>query len=224
MNNETRARAAVQTGQKLRTSDAVAAELRRMIMSQELMPGTVFSEQYLSDLLGCSRTPMRDAIQRLSQEYLVTAQPRRGISVTPLSITDLIEVQQLMELLVDLNARLAAERINAEQLAELEGVVRQMEEAGAEADWTSAAMLDFEFHRIVAEASGTRYLADVLTPLHRLTARFSYVGFSRRKSVVGATADHRVILEALRARDGDRAAQGYHAHLASGRKRIQDAM
>jgi DNA-binding GntR family transcriptional regulator len=203
-----------------RESDRVADDLRHMIITLELKPGDIVSEAYLGELLECGRTPLREALQRLSQEYLIEIIPRRGIAITDLTVIDLVDLVEALVLMESFSARLAAERISDQDLQRLEAVVAEAEQMANEATFTSVAALDFRFHHVIAEATGNRFLADTIARWHRLGTRFAYVAWQRQGSAVPSLAEHREILAAFRNRDPDEAERLTREHTLNARERI----
>src|SRR5215467_5088784 len=94
--------------------------LKTQIMSAHLPPGASLNELEIAAALGTSRTPVREAIRKLEQEGLVMRYPNRGAIVTKLSMTDVLEIWQLREILEPAACRLAADRIDRDALAHIE--------------------------------------------------------------------------------------------------------
>jgi DNA-binding GntR family transcriptional regulator len=204
-----------------RASDRVLAQLRRMIITLELPPGSVVTEEQLCALLECSRTPLREALRVLAREHLVVSVPHHGVSVAELSIADFAALVEAMEGVGCLLSQLAAERISEEQLALMEEIIA--EEASAR-DLAQAAELDFRFHHVLAEAAHNRFMIEVQDTLNRLIMRFTFLGFKRAGTAAGAVADHRHIIEALRSGQPDAAAEAMHHHMHDARERMLAAL
>jgi DNA-binding GntR family transcriptional regulator len=207
-----------------RASDRVLKELRRMIITLELPPGAHVTEATLIDLLACSRTPLREALQHLAAEHLVVAVPRRGVTVAELSIVDFSAQLEAIEGTESFLVRLSAERITDEQLARLDSLMDASDAAAAEGALAQVAELDFEFHDLIGTASGNEYLREIQATLHRLSMRFVYLGFNRARSAGDTIADHRRIIAALRSRDPDAAETAVREHCHSGRDRMRAAL
>ena len=207
-----------------RASDAIVTKLRSKIMTLELEPGRMVTEAYLADLLKCGRTPLREALQRLAQEHLVTAVPRRGVAIAELSVLDyiwLVEAENSIALVV---GPLAAQRITDDQLEQLARTIELSREANERHDFVAYVELDFDYHRQIAEASQNRYLVGALTPLHRLLTRFTFLGIRAAGSAEGAIADHQQVLAALRSRDPDAVRRALEAHHKNARERVRAAL
>lgn len=203
-----------------RESDKITERLRKMIITLELPPGAMVSEAYLTKLLNCGRTPLREAVQRLSQEYLLESVPRRGISIAGLNLFDFVDLIEALVLIEGFSARLAAERISDEELIRLEEIVSRAERASEEGDFSTVAELDYEFHHTIAQATGNRYLADTIVRLHRLATRFGYVGWQREGGATASLAEHRQILNAFQRRDPAEAERRTQGHTLKAKERI----
>jgi DNA-binding GntR family transcriptional regulator len=207
-----------------RASDAIVTQLRSKIMTLELEPGRMVTEAYLADLLNCGRTPLREALQRLSQEHLITAVPRRGVAIAELSVLDyihLVEAENGISLLV---VPLAAQRVTDEQLSRLAHTLEASRQANARRDLVAYVELDFEYHRQIAAATGNRYLVDALSPLHRLLTRFTFLGIRSAGSAEGVIEDHQRVFDALSRRDPDAARQALELHHENARQRVRSAL
>ena len=203
-----------------RASDAIARELRRMVITGELQAGSIVSEAHLSDLLGCSRTPLRDALQQLSHQYLIEVPPRRGILIPRLSIVDYQQLCEAQLLVGSELTQLAAGRINDQQLDELRAVVARQERSNAERDSYSLAELDGEYHILIAEATGNLYFTDFTTLLHSALARFLYRAYESVGSADRSIAEHRQIIETLENGDGELARARVREHVIQARQRV----
>ncbi|HJW76802.1 MAG TPA: GntR family transcriptional regulator [Thermoleophilia bacterium] len=207
-----------------RASDRVLEELREMILTLQLAPGAVITEASLVEIMGCSRTPLREALQRLVYEHLVVAVPRRGVSVADLSLVDFGPIVEAFECVDSVTVRLAAERLSDEVLDELDGVLRESDEAEAAGDLARVVGLDFRFHTTFGAVAGNPFLLEFQEMLLHLLARFVYLGFARAGTAAGAIADHRRIVAALQARDADAAETAVRDHCHNGRERMRVAL
>src|SRR5437867_2450638 len=121
--------------------------LKTEIMSAELPPGATVNEQAVAEALGISRTPVREAIRKLEQEGLVRRYPNRGALVTQLSMKDVLEIWQIRELLEPAACRLAASHVDAAALADIEEVIRGLQQAGIH-DYETHHRSDLVLHRL----------------------------------------------------------------------------
>lgn len=195
-----------------------------MIVTLELPQGAVVSEAYLMERLNCGRTPLREALQRLTREQLIIPAPRRGFSIAGLSVVDLVHLIEALVLVDGLAAPLAAQRITDEQLSKLEAPIVKVETAGSKIELSTVAECDFEFHSAFAQATGNRYLAETIVHLHRLLTRFAYAGWRREGNVETSFAEHRQLLAALKSRDLAEAERQAREHILRARERIMAAL
>lgn len=203
-----------------RASDVVAEQLRRLIVTLALPPGAVVTQSDLMGRLQCGRTPLREALQRLSEEYLVIPVPGGGITIASLNIHDFVDVIEALVVVEGLSAHLAAKRITDCQVSKLEEIVDRAEEANREGEFSNVARLDFEFHNFIGQATHNRYLADTVARLHRVATRFSYLAWQRERNADTSLLEHRQILAALQNRDAVHAKQLTREHTLKSRDRI----
>ena len=126
--------------------------LKDALQHAELEPGLPLSETRLSKVIGISRTPVREALRQLAQEGLVEVIPGRAVTVASRTMRDVLNVVHLRLLLEPELVRLVADSISANQMAELQVVLKQMEEAVAGNDHAAWSQADTVFHRILSEA------------------------------------------------------------------------
>lgn len=203
-----------------RVSDKAYERLRRLIISLELEPGTHLSDAHLMVRLGCGRTPLREALQRLKEEGLVVGLPRRPMAVTDITVNDLKRIYEARWYLEPAIGRAAAPQITDLQLDCLQGLLDRTD-AGKER-LTSFEMteLDMAFHRGIAEATGNRYLVAAFDCISGLAQRLSVLAYSRAPVVAPTIEEHRRILQSLRARDPERIAAALDEHIHGAKDRI----
>jgi DNA-binding GntR family transcriptional regulator len=197
-------------------------QIRRKIVSLGLPPGAIVDEAALQNELGLGRTPIREALLRLSLEKLVTIVPRRGIFVTEIGITDL---QRLFEVRLDLEAlavRLAVERGTDEHWARMEFALDSAAEA--DGDYEALIVIDEMCHQIIYEATDNKFLQDALVTLYALSLRLWYFFLNRIGDMQEVILKHRLMLEALQARDADRAVSLMTRHIRAFQEEVLSAM
>lgn len=196
--------------------------IKRKIVSLELPPGAVIDEGSLREELGLGRTPIREALQRLSQERLVVIVPRRGTFVTEIGITDLQELFEVRVVLEGLAARLAAARGTDAQWARMERSLAAVDAAGD--DYESLITIDESCHEIIYEAAGNEFLRDTLVTLYALSLRLWYFFLDRIGRMEHAVAEHSALLEALIEGDGQLAGRLMEKHIRSFQEEMQSVM
>lgn len=203
-----------------RESDRVESELRRLILTLELEPGAPLSEADLMKRYGWGRTPLREAVQRLIEQSLLQHTPRQGVTVTPLSVFDFVDVMDALAMVAGPAASLACRRMNEAQLNELAGLVERLQASDAQHDFAALAELDYQFHALLAEATGNPYLRDYLLRLHRVAMRFNLAAWQRAGAASASQSEHHTVLAALRLRDPAAVRDAMLAHIENARQRI----
>jgi DNA-binding GntR family transcriptional regulator len=189
-------------------ADKAYHEIRGLIVSLELAPGAVIDERELIERLEIGRTPVREALRRLSHEGLVEVYPRRGMFVTGVDVRELARLSEVREVLEPEAARLAAERATDGDRAELSALLAELD-AG-----TSELMeLDERIHRAVYRAAHNDLLEATLEQYYVLALRIWSIALDRAHELEEAVEAHRALLEAIQAGDGDRAADTMRAHV-----------
>jgi DNA-binding GntR family transcriptional regulator len=193
--------------------------LKTRIMSADLSPGASLNELEIAAALGTSRTPVREAIRKLEQEGLVMRYPNRGAIVTKLSMTDVLEIWQLREILEPAACRLAANRIDRDALARIERdfVDLKEQETGPEA-YEAFLRADMGLHGLIIDSAGNATLRQVLEMLNARIVQARVVTSPARFR--HAVAEHLAIIAALQARDGQEAMEAMRRHLESARQNL----
>jgi DNA-binding GntR family transcriptional regulator len=181
---------------------AAADRLRALIVEGTLAPGTRLNERELSERLGLSRTPLREAFRLLASEGLLDQLPNRGVQVSVLSRDDVRQAFEVMAALEGLAGELAARRVTADDLAALEALQVDLERAHAGRDLPGYYRVNRAIHDRLQAIAGNGLLGrtceTINARLHALRFRsnFNDAKWSR------AVAEHRAMLDALAARDG----------------------
>jgi DNA-binding GntR family transcriptional regulator len=207
----------------VRLSDKAYQLIRQRIITLELPPLSAIDEQALMEDLQLGRTPIREALQRLSSEGLVFFAPRRGMFVADISITDLQKIFELRLILEGFCARLAAQRATPEQLASMESIIDELERV-PDGDSRGLMVIDERFHELLYEAGDNKFLADILNRLHALSFRLWYLVLERLGDVRPAMEQHIAISEALQARDGARAEGLLQQHIFGFQQEIRSVL
>jgi DNA-binding GntR family transcriptional regulator len=143
-------------------AELVHATLRTAIMRCDLAPGTRLIIDDISESLGVSHIPVREALNQLQSEGLVTVIPHSGATVAPVSPGDVTEIFSIMEGLEIVATRVAAEGATAEQLARLEAMLPELDAAAAGKELETWAELNIAFHREIAAITGMPMLTEMM--------------------------------------------------------------
>ena len=197
-------------------------EIRRMIVRLALAPGAVINEDDLQARLGLGRTPIREALQRLVRDQLVTVIPRRGMYVSTIDVGELSTLYETRAVLEPYVTRLACARGTDAQWAQMRQVVDAARRSGAPAD--ELIGYDRECHEIVWAAADNRFLTDTLDMLYAQSDRLWHIYLAEVDDMADAVDEHEAILHALEARDADRAASLVEAHIRAFDTQIGNAV
>src|SRR5580765_3652483 len=170
--------------------------LRAEILSGRLEPGAELAEVALSEQLGVSRGPLREAIGRLASEGLVTVRPRRGAVVRSLSKEEFLELYQVREALEMLAVRLAVPRLGDEDVAVLEGLVATMAKHAEREEVAEFFEANSAFHVRLVEASGNAKLLELYEQLLAQLGRYRLRSLTLRGNLDRSVAEHAAILRA----------------------------
>jgi DNA-binding GntR family transcriptional regulator len=189
-------------------ADKAYHEIRSLIVSLELAPGTLIDERELIERLEIGRTPVREALRRLAHERLVEVYPRRGMFVTGVDVRELARLSEVRELLEPEAARLAAERATDTDREQLSRLLTELDAGGSE-----LMDLDERIHRAVYRAAHNDLLEATLEQYYVLALRIWSMALDRAHELEEAVEAHRALLEAIQAGDGERAADTMRAHV-----------
>ncbi|MDB5893349.1 MAG: GntR family transcriptional regulator [Rhodoferax sp.] len=200
--------------------EAAYTLMKEALVTLVYKPGEYLNTAQVMERFGVGRTPVNQALHRLSAEGLVQIIPRKGAMAAPLSINDaleLIEVRLVNEMLC---MRLAAAAITAGELQELETIAQDFERAAAVNDATARTNTDRLFHEKIAAAARNTILQDILSVLHARSQRFWAISLSTVGHVEEVIAEHRAIVTALANRDAQAAADAAKTHILSFRSSL----
>jgi DNA-binding GntR family transcriptional regulator len=192
-------------------ADEVYESLRYRILNGELTPNERLIEQTIAADAGVSRTPVREALHRLEVDGLVESKGR-SIVVAGLSAEDLSELGTVRESLEGLAARLAALARSDIDVATLERLVADSEEAVASDDVARFVEINHAFHEVIWTSARNRYLARQLALLRSLIERRQTTTLASRERRAEALIEHAAIVRAVIARDPDSAEAAARAH------------
>lgn len=189
------------------------------IREGNLLPGERLREIELSERLGVSRTPVREAIRQLEADGLVTHVPRQGATVRSLDYAEVMELYEMRAVLEGTAARLAARAASGVELDELEVLNDRLAEAGTGPD---AVRINRIFHATLLDAAKNRFLAKSMLSLQKALLVLGPSQLLDGDRAEAAVAEHRRIMAALNARDGAAAETEMRAHIqAAQRMRIR---
>jgi DNA-binding GntR family transcriptional regulator len=178
-----------------------------MIVTLKIAPGAVVSEGELAQKLGVGRTPIREALQRLARESLVSIMPRRGIVVCEVNVKRqlrLLEVRRELERLI---ARSAARRATDEERVAFRELAKRFETSAKANDDVAFLRTDREFNTLCSQASHNEFAAGAMSLMHSLSRRFWYIHYKQAADMPLTAKLHADIARAIAAADEERAAK-----------------
>lgn len=189
--------------------------LLNAIMSYEIKPGEVIVEQEISDQLGISRTPIREAFKQLESEGLVHHFPSRGTFVTNLTVQDVEEIFQLRELFELTALKSAIDRITKEELEYVEGRLRYLDDMKSEEPSTKEEYYgsDRELHELIMKYSGNSRMIKFHRTLEAQLERLRRISSLTPMRLTKSRQEHLAILSALNARDLAASTEALRLHL-----------
>ena len=197
-----------------RRADIIAEQLEERIFDGTYQDGDRLDEVRLAKEFGVSRTPFREALQRLARSGLVELVPRRGAFVRQPGPVELMEMFEVMAELEAACGRLAARRISDKALADLHSANDKCQAAIEAYDPDSYYLENEHFHQIIYRESGNGFLATETANLHRRLQPFRRQQLRLRGRMAQSMGEHRAILEALEKGDSEASAAALRGHVA----------
>jgi len=180
-------------------------QIRNDILNGVYEPGESLVETKLSEELGVSRTPVREALRQLELEGLVQSVPNKGVTVKGVSKQDIQDIYTIRMMIEGLAARWAAEKITPEELEELQEAVDLEEFYTMKGDYGHLLKFDTRFHDIIFRASKSMPLMHTLSTFHHYVQKARKMSMSSPGRAEKVLEEHKAILQAIIDRDADRA-------------------
>jgi DNA-binding GntR family transcriptional regulator len=197
-------------GATQRIVDAITAA----IVERRLMPGTKLVEQQIADIFQVSRTLVRQALNQLSRDRLITLEPARGAFVAQPSVEEARQVFEVRHLLEGAMIRQLCARITARQIADLRRHLKAEREAIARINVSGRTRLLADFHVLLARMLGNEVLAQMLTDLLSRSSLISLM-YQSSHSAEHSQDEHVAIVDALERRDARAALRLLESHLGN---------
>ena len=197
-------------------ADQAYEGLLAAIGSGRLRPGERVRETALAEQLGISRTPIREALQRLARDGLVQLDARNGARIAELSLGAIQELYDLREILEGSTARLAALGASANDLQRLNAILAK--EAAHLDDPAALAKLNKLYHRTLCEAANNRYLTSAVATFSTTLVLLGPTTLAAHSRADESHAEHRAVVEAVAAGDAGRAEALMRGHIRRARE------
>lgn len=198
-----------------RTSVAsqVYDDIRESVLNGSLLPGTHLAEPQVASQMGVSRSPVREAFQRLEANGLITIHPSQGAFVRGLSTDEVRGVYTARILIEGYMAELAAQKASRADAKALRQAVAEVDEVARKEDYQATIEADFALHRLVWEIAGHQVLFGILTRLEDQIRMFMAVQAPLFDDLVRSVESHHQFVEAIIARDAETAKTTIQQHV-----------
>ncbi len=201
-------------------ADQVFEHIEKDILSGVYSRGEIITESKLSAKLGVSRTPVREALRRLSQEHLIE-ESGKGSVVIGISEKDLEDIFLIRKQLECLAATMAASNHTTEQLAELKEVLELQEFYAGKQDADHIKHMDNKFHRILYKLTGSTVFYDTLVPLHKKIQKYRRASLESESRALASVEEHRKIYEAIAEKNSAKAHDTVLEHIENAYNHIK---
>ncbi|MFI5661764.1 GntR family transcriptional regulator [Streptomyces sp. NPDC051684] len=206
-------------------ADRAYEELKGAVLANRLRPGDALSVPALAAQLSISRSPVREAVQRLIHDGLATHVPHKGAVVATVDVEDVRQLYVVREVMEGLAARLATERLDASRLAELRELLERHErEVGTGVDERTHIEMDMAYHRMIREVADNPHLTAALDTIQGRAHLALHQLWRGQEAPRLAVAEHRRIFEAMTSGDSDAADLAARDHIRKLRIRLAQAV
>jgi DNA-binding GntR family transcriptional regulator len=195
-------------------TDKAYALIEELIVTLELAPGAVLSEVVLANRLSTGRTPVREALQRLSRDGLVNILPRRGVLVSEMDLSAQLRLLEVRRELERLMARGAAKRATPEECKEFAEIAQGMRLAAEKEDGLAFMRLDQQFNMSISAASRNEFATRAMGLMHGLSRRFWYQHYKQAADLPLAARLHAEVAETVAAQNVEAAGAASDALMA----------
>lgn len=194
--------------------------LKTALKHADLQPGDLLSEGRIAKALGISRTPVREAIRLLAQEGLLQMIPGRAIAVPAPSIQDVLDALHIRELLEPELSRLAAESLPKLAREILEQSITAMEQAAETDDHLAWSKADTIWHETLSNYSPNKLLGKFVLEARNRVVGIVFQDYYAPAYLMEGTREHRAIVDAILAEDGDTAENLTQKHILEARRKM----
>lgn len=195
------------------TAAQVERDLREAIIRLDLKPGSRLSEQEIADRLGVSRQPVREALIALGKSKLVEVRPKRGTVVVKISAREMMEARFVREAIETAVVRRACETFDPWVRTSITGILARQNAAMEAQDYNRFRREDEQFHMAIANGAGCGLAWNVIADIKAHIDRVCNLQLRKPDSMANLIAEHRKIMEAVDARNAERAVKAMQDHL-----------
>lgn len=190
-------------------------KIREDILSGRLLENEELRETSISEELGVSRTPVREALRQLELEGLIRIIPNKGAYVTGISSSDVADIYEIRSLLEGLCAKWATSRISSEKIDEMEEIILLSEFHLSKNHFDQLIELDNRFHQLLYDACESKILIHLLKDFHQYVQKQRQQTLSDYERSKESVAEHKAIMEAMRSGNGKLAEKLADEHICN---------
>ena len=194
-------------------SEEAYSRIRSMIITLELVPGSLISESELMSKLGFGRTPIREALRSLANEKLVEVYPRRGMIVSSVDVHNLSALSEVRAVLEIKAAELAAQRSTAADQLVTKALISEIQGLKGDLDMATLIGLDQRIHHHIYQCTHNEFLAADLDNYYAHALRIWFLALDRIAGLTEAIIEHRALLEAIASNDPKAAGKAMRDHV-----------
>ncbi len=206
------------TMKKEALQEQVYRRIKERIITCEMLPGSVVSEELLASEFGTSRTPIREALLRLQREHLIDIYPRQGTFVSPISLQDIYEIYQIRLLLEPRIARISSRRMEREVLNRFLHLFTTVDMGSISfKDWFQ---YDRDLHDYIVECSHNKHLIEMYRVVMDQNQRMRILAGRLPKRIESTNEEHIAIIQALLSQDEEKIEQVMSAHILASRDAV----
>lgn len=203
-------------------ADQAYRAIRTRILNGQLAMGEFIREQEVSEALGVSRTPVREALGRLASEGFLERIPHRGFRVPDDQWDTLLELYPIVSALELLAGRMALSNLTATDVERLKELNRDLSRCQEEGEVRRCIEVNNEFHQVICERSGSRRLCDLLNDLRSQLGRLEVWYYSQPECAAESVAEHDDLIRAIETGDHERALSLLEHNMSLTWRRLQE--
>ena len=194
-------------------SEEAYSRIRSMIITLELLPGSLISESELMAKLGFGRTPIREALRSLANEKLVEVYPRRGMFVSTVDVQNLSALSEIRAVLEIKAAELAAERSTSANHGVTAALIAEIKAIKGDVNMATLIELDQRIHHHIYQCTHNEFLAAALDNYYAHALRIWFLALDRVTGLAEAIIEHSALLEAISKSDSIAAGKAMRSHV-----------
>lgn len=200
---------------RLSTGKRIEAALTEEIAAGELAPGTRLDEASLAARFDASRTPVREALGRLTAQGILVEGAKRGVFVAEYSREELAQIFEAMHEIEAACARIAAQRLNLLSKTEIETAQSACIAAAQAGDRAAYLRANEAFHMAIYRATGNPHMAEIASEFRQRTGPFRAKKFATKEDLIASAESHQELINDIFSEDSSQASSGMRDHMAT---------